>query len=850
MTAPVLAQKKFWVVKPKAGRNELWNPTFATPQGISYWTASGAGVTIELTGDYARWGARSMKVKTATGVASSAYYNRGLKVTSGLKYTFSCDVKGVAGQRMRIVIATSTGTARATKTFTATGYWQRMEVTLSATESVTNYRVQITRDAVSSTLPFYVDGVQFEQESKATTFIHGYGDGCKWEGAIRSSASIRSANTGLGGELVDLDTYCKVVQVTGLGHGDWNQILTKMTSGGDMYQTHIRKSRNFSIVVDFIGDTLGEIETNRKAVIDMLRPDLLSNLSVREQFGINMPGSYRGHEQRIIRYQGFAANGDEATQPVDIVCVPLSASLVDTPDLPNHQRAVLNFVVPSGLLQGAYNEGKELDLYANFPAEHIVKRDKDGNWCTWDGTNGTSLITGLNGFVSCMAEGPDGKVYVGGNFTNAGGVTNADYLARWNPVTENWEAVIAGISSYVQCMKFDANGDLYIGGFFTAIGAVTVNKIAKITSLYSGTAQAEALNTGVDGGSALVIDLEIAPGGSLYIVGNFGTVSSVANTTNIARWDGTTWSALSTGLNNHVYAFAFAPNGELYIGGGFTDAGYPYLCKWNGTAFSAVGTNTDIGAAVRALAFDKQGNLYIGGDFINAGGIANADNIAKWTGSRWESLGTGTNNTVYGLFESAGKLYALGAFTTAGGLSLTDRVAVWANGAWQPLDIDLPGAAWVLAILPASDGSLYIGGGFSTAGTAGTPNAKTGIVALNLNVTSASANTYPVISVTGPGTLKMITNYRTGKSVAFDGLTLQPGEWISLNFDPLNLSFRSGWAGRGNLMRYVVPGSDYGDFYLSPGANYLSVFMTDTTAASGATIAWTPLFWGLDGALL
>jgi len=106
------------------------------------------------------------------------------------------------------------------------------------------------------------------------------------------------------------------------------------------------------------------------------------------------------------------------------------------------------------------------------------------------------------------------------------------------------------------------------------------------------------------------------------------------------------------------------------------------------------------------------------------------------------------------------------------------------------------------------------------------------------------------MQITGPGTLKAITNYTTGKSVMFDGLTLQAGEWIGLNFDPLNLKFRGGWAGRGNLMRYVIPGSDYGDFYLMPGANLLSLFMTGTDSNSGAWIAWTPLFWGLDGAVL
>jgi len=785
-------------------------------------------------------------------VESYAYYS-GLKVTANLPYTFSCYVKGVAGQAMRIQIRQTT-TIRATKQFTATGYWQRVEVTYTPTVTATNYRVYVVRDAVASTEPFYVDGCQFEQDSKASTFFDGYSPGCHWTGAIRNSTSARSANTGLGGELLCINDYAKVLSVHGLGMGDWNQIMTKMTNGGDLYQTHIRKSRNISMILAYSGDNQGELQANRKVILDALRPDLLSNLPVREQFGINMPGTWRGHEQRIIRYQGFDAIGNEATEPVDIVCV-FQPSHPDTPDTPVFQKDILNFTIPSGLLQGAYNEGKELDLYANFPAEYIVKRDANGNWCKWTGSAYASLITGLNGIVYRLAESPDGKIYAAGNFTNAGGIANADYLARWNPVTEAWEAVIAGINGVVRCMTFDANGDLYIGGYFTAIGAVTTNSIAKITGLY-GAPTAQALGTGVEVAAdpgvtsvAISTGTKANPTSYVYIAGKISSVGGVANTTNIARWDGTTWSALSTGLNNHVYAFAFAPNGELYIGGGFTDAGYPYLCKWNGTAFSAVGTNTDIGAEVRALAFDKQGNLYIGGDFINAGGIANADNIAKWTGSRWESLGTGTNNTVYGLFESAGKLYALGAFIIAGGLTLTDRVAVWSNGAWQPLDIDLPGTGYVSSILPASDGSLYIGGAFSTAGSSG-ENAKTGLVALNLNVTSASANTYPFIQIHGPGTLKAITNYTTGKSVMFDGLTLRAGEWINLSFDPLNLQFKGSWEGRGNLMRYVVPGSDYGDFYLKPGGNALSLFMTDTDANTNAFMHWTPKFWGIDGALL
>ena len=338
MTAPVLAHKKFYIIKPAEGTNQIKNPIFSPPDHAEDWAAVGAGVTIEETGSEQRFGAYSMQVNPVTGVECRVYYGTA-SVVNGSSYTFSAYVKGTSGQVMSISIRTSAGVTKGMTSFTATGYWQRQEVTITATETAANYRIDVTREAVASTDPFYVDGVQFEQASAATTLMEGYMPGCRWEGYARNSSSIRSAQYRKGGEIVDLSDYCEIVQVTGLGHGDWNQILTKMTSGGDMYQTHTRKSRNFSIVADFTGNSLSEIETNRKAVIDLIRPDLLTG------------------QEMIVRYQGVDVNGDEATHPVDIVCVPLPATLVDTPDLPTYQRADLNFSIPSGLLNGAYFEG-------------------------------------------------------------------------------------------------------------------------------------------------------------------------------------------------------------------------------------------------------------------------------------------------------------------------------------------------------------------------------------------------------------------------------------------------------------------------------------------------------------
>jgi hypothetical protein len=69
-------------------------------------------------------------------------------------------------------------------------------------------------------------------------------------------------------------------------------------------------------------------------------------------------------------------------------------------------------------------------------------------------------------------------------------------------------------------------------------------------------------------------------GSDLYAVGGF-TRAGGAAATNIAKWNGSSWSALGSGLN--VGAVALAVSGsDLYAGGGFLTAGgkvSPYLAR-------------------------------------------------------------------------------------------------------------------------------------------------------------------------------------------------------------------------------------------------------------------------------
>jgi hypothetical protein len=97
--------------------------------------------------------------------------------------------------------------------------------------------------------------------------------------------------------------------------------------------------------------------------------------------------------------------------------------------------------------------------------------------------------------------------------------------------------------------------------------------------------------------------------------------------------------------------------GDLYAGGNFTTAGGSAaygIAKWDGTSWSAL--SSGVGGPVAALAVSGS-DLYVGA----------VSHIAKWNGRSWSALGSGMNNGVSALAVSGSDLYAGGGFTTAGG---------------------------------------------------------------------------------------------------------------------------------------------------------------------------------------
>jgi hypothetical protein len=176
-------------------------------------------------------------------------------------------------------------------------------------------------------------------------------------------------------------------------------------------------------------------------------------------------------------------------------------------------------------------------------------------------------------------------------------------------------------------------------------------------------------------------------------------------------------------MNGDVEALAVS-GGTLFAGGGFTMAGTNaanYIAKWNGSGWSVVGSGMNTNVLALAV---SGGTLYAGGSFTLTGTNA-ANYIAQWNGSSWSPLGSGMGGAhcfVSALAASGGSLYAGGYFKTAGANAATN-IAQWDGSGWSALGSGIGGDDFYPYVYPSVDalavssGRLYAGGWFLTAGT-------------------------------------------------------------------------------------------------------------------------------------
>lgn len=276
--------------------------------------------------------------------------------------------------------------------------------------------------------------------------------------------------------------------------------------------------------------------------------------------------------------------------------------------------------------------------------------------------------------VRCL-EVIDGALWAGGDFNFLDSATSK-CIARWNGT--EWEGIGSGfvktgqhtaVTSVYAITKY--GNDIYAGGVFDYADSIQALFVAR----WNGT-QWQPLGTGL-AGTAWVYDMEVF-NGELVVCGSFSNAGGLTGTANIAKWNGSSWSSLGGSANGPVYTLT-SHEGQLIAGGGFTTIGgvpATKIAAWNGFSWSPVGSGMD--ADVNSVC-SMDGLLYAGGIFNTAGGNA-ASRIAQWDGINWSALGSGTSGLVFDMEPDTAwhRLYVSGTFATAGG-NTVNKIAYWAT---------------------------------------------------------------------------------------------------------------------------------------------------------------------------
>jgi hypothetical protein len=272
---------------------------------------------------------------------------------------------------------------------------------------------------------------------------------------------------------------------------------------------------------------------------------------------------------------------------------------------------------------------------------------------TWDTQFG--LPNGVLGAVYAVAADGQGNVYVGGSFIVVGGIsTPVNNIARFNTQTNTWSTLGTGSSNGVSGGSSSAavralvvvGNEVFVGGEFTSAGGVSANYVARFNTQ---TNTWSTLGTGSSNGVSSTVDALAVVGNEVFVGGRFTSAGGVS-ANYVARFNTqtNTWSTLGTGSSNGVdfYVSALAVVGnEVFVGGWFTSAGgvsANYVARFNTqtNTWSTLGTGSSNGVNDYVYALAVSGSeVFVGGGFTLAGGIASTF-IARWNSgtSRVEQL--------------------------------------------------------------------------------------------------------------------------------------------------------------------------------------------------------------------
>lgn len=286
-------------------------------------------------------------------------------------------------------------------------------------------------------------------------------------------------------------------------------------------------------------------------------------------------------------------------------------------------------------------------------------------------------------------------IYVAGYFTMliSGGVT-ATNIAAYDSVGKVWTAVGDGtLTDEIWAVAVDSNGRVYVGaGDDNDHGASTSHLLRYWSGSAWTTAGAGMYGSATDLYGYGKVTALAANGTDVYAAGNFDSGvnanSTVVYSTNIIKFDGSSWHAMGTPAGNGVVV---APNSEstfkkvvvsgtnVFVTGTFQNSGpsapvgldrFSVNCSHVQSYILSLTSDNAWGNDLSA----RNGIVYLAGRFDHIDSTA-VTGVAQWRGG-WSALGSGVNAQCYVAAadaddcEPGDMVFVWGDFDHAGGYAL------------------------------------------------------------------------------------------------------------------------------------------------------------------------------------
>lgn len=424
--------------------------------------------------------------------------------------------------------------------------------------------------------------------------------------------------------------------------------------------------------------------------------------------------------------------------------------------------------------------------------------------------------TGADNAVYSIALQPDGKVIIGGWFTNFNGIPS-NYIARLHPNGSYDTSFNAGTgaNNIITAVVLQPDNKILIAGFFSGYNNSNRNRVARLQA--NGILDT-TFNPNMGPNSA-VNSLVLQPDGHILILGQFTNVNLISRN-RIARLDANggldTAFNPGSGANGTVWALAIQPDSKLLIAGNFTayngtPRGRIARLHNNGALDSSFQVNMGPNDNLESLALQTDGKVVIGGNLILSTGIPR-NFIARLHGDGTMdpsfNPATGANFYVWSLAAQAnGKIIVGGNFTSFNDTDINRIARLNEDGS---LDMTFnPGSGidgTVNSIAIQTDEKVLIGGSFTNIN--GLPRRALG----RLNPDGSVDTSFNIGTGANIGTIHTILIQPDGKIIISGGFTVFNGTARNriARLHPngsLDLSFNPG-SGPNNLIHAVALQSD------------------------------------------